>query len=96
MATQTIEHPDQRSGGDLEALFPGRYLSVTSFKGDGTGVPTPVWFVSDGAATVRVHRPALGKNPAHPPQPTGPCRVVPRGRQAAPQGRPSARGGAYS
>jgi PPOX class probable F420-dependent enzyme len=26
----------------------GRYLSVTSFKRDGTGVTTPVWFVSDG------------------------------------------------
>ena len=33
---------------DLEALFRGRYLSVTSFKRDGTGVATPVWFVSDG------------------------------------------------
>ena len=33
---------------DLEALFPGRFLSVTSFKRDGTGVATPVWFVSDG------------------------------------------------
>jgi PPOX class probable F420-dependent enzyme len=32
----------------LEALFPGRYLSVTSFRRDGTGVATPVWFVSDG------------------------------------------------
>jgi uncharacterized protein len=34
---------------DLDALFPGRYLSVTSFKRDGTGVATPVWFVSDGS-----------------------------------------------
>jgi PPOX class probable F420-dependent enzyme len=33
----------------LETLFPGRYLSNTSFKRDGTGVATPVWFVSDGA-----------------------------------------------
>lgn len=33
---------------DLDALFPGRYLSVTSYKRDGTGVATPVWFVSDG------------------------------------------------
>jgi PPOX class probable F420-dependent enzyme len=33
---------------DLDARFPGRYLSVTSFKRDGTAVPTPVWFVSDG------------------------------------------------
>jgi PPOX class probable F420-dependent enzyme len=27
--------------------FDGKYLSVTSFKSDGTGVATPVWFVSD-------------------------------------------------
>ena len=25
----------------------GKYLSVTSFKRDGTGVATPVWFVAD-------------------------------------------------
>ena len=48
MATQTMERPVQRAAADLEALFPGRYLSVTSFKRDGTGVATPVWFVSDG------------------------------------------------
>jgi hypothetical protein len=48
MATQTIERPVQRPAADLEALFPGRYLSVTSFKRDGTGVATPLWFVSDG------------------------------------------------
>jgi len=44
MSTQTIERPTV----DLGALFPGKYLSVTSFKRDGTGVATPVWFVSDG------------------------------------------------
>ena len=49
MATQTIERPVQRPSVDLETLFPGRYLSVTSFKRDGTGVATPVWFVYDGA-----------------------------------------------
>lgn len=48
IATPTIERPVARPGADLEALFPGRYLSVTSFKRDGTGVATPVWFVSDG------------------------------------------------
>jgi uncharacterized protein len=48
MATQTIERPVQRSPADLAALFPGRYLSVTSFKRDGSAVATPVWFVSDG------------------------------------------------
>ena len=48
MATQTIERPVQRPAADLDALFTGRYLSVTSFKRDGTGVATPLWFVSDG------------------------------------------------
>lgn len=43
---QTVERSVQASH-DLEALFRGRYLSVTSFKRDGTGVATPVWFVSD-------------------------------------------------
>ena len=46
-ATPTIE-PGLDRTADLEALFPGRFLSVTSFKRDGTGVATPVWFVSDG------------------------------------------------
>ena len=27
---------------------PGKYLSLTSFRRDGTGVATPVWFVEDG------------------------------------------------
>lgn len=48
MTTQTIERPRERPTVDLEARFRGRYLSVTSFKRDGTGVATPVWFVSDG------------------------------------------------
>ena len=48
MATQTIERPVRRPAAKLKTLFPGRYLSVTSFKRDGTGVATPVWFVSDG------------------------------------------------
>jgi hypothetical protein len=49
MATEMIERPVQRPAAELEALFPGRFLSVTSFKRDGTGVATPVWFVSDGS-----------------------------------------------
>lgn len=49
MATQTIERTTPRTPAlDLGALFPGRYLSVTSFKRDGTGVATPVWAVSEG------------------------------------------------
>jgi uncharacterized protein len=27
--------------------FPGRYLSITSFRRDGTGKATPVWFVQE-------------------------------------------------
>jgi uncharacterized protein len=49
MATQTIERPVQWSAADLEARFRGRYLSVTSFKRDGTAIATPLWFVSDGS-----------------------------------------------
>jgi len=48
MPTQMIERPVHSPDVDLEARFPGRYLSVTSFKRDGDAVATPVWFVSDG------------------------------------------------
>jgi|SRR5579859_369456 len=54
MSTETIERPFERAVDrqtslrpDLQALFPGRYLSVTTFKRGGTPVATPVWFVSD-------------------------------------------------
>ena len=46
-STQAIEPPIAQAA-ELQALFPGRYLSITSFKRDGTGVATPVWFASDG------------------------------------------------
>ena len=49
MAIHTIGRPGQRSAADLQALFPGRFLSVTSFRRDGSGVATPLWFVSDGS-----------------------------------------------
>jgi uncharacterized protein len=49
MEPQTIarvsERPDGLGGSELEARFPGKYLSLTSFRRDGTGVATPVWFV---------------------------------------------------
>ena len=32
----------------LEAAFPGKYVSLTSYRRDGTAVATPVWFVVDG------------------------------------------------
>jgi PPOX class probable F420-dependent enzyme len=43
MSTETIERAHR-----LETTFQGKYLSLTSFKRDGTGVATPVWFVVDG------------------------------------------------
>ena len=33
--------------GRAMARFEGKYLSLTSFRRDGTSVATPVWFVSD-------------------------------------------------
>jgi len=36
------------------AVFPGRYLSITSYRRDGTAVATPVWFVErDGALLIQ-------------------------------------------
>lgn len=78
MATQTIERPVRRPAVDLEALFPGRYLSVTSFKRDGTGVATPVWFVSDGTrlfALTDLHSPKVRRMRRNPRVLIAPCRV---------------------
>ena len=30
------------------ATITGKYLSITSYRRDGTGIATPVWFVADG------------------------------------------------
>ena len=46
MSTHAIERP--ATAVDVAARFPGKYLSLTSFRRDGTGVATPVWFVADG------------------------------------------------
>ena len=78
MATQTIEPPVQRTGADLEALFPGRFLSVTSFKRDGTGVSTPVWFVSDGRrlfALTDLHSAKVRRIRREPRVLVAPCRA---------------------
>ena len=78
MTTQTIERPVERPAADLEALFPGRYLSVTSFKRDGTGVATPLWFVSDGGRLFALTdlRSAKVRRIRHNPQVlVAPCRA---------------------
>jgi PPOX class probable F420-dependent enzyme len=35
-------------GAPVMWTFPGKYLSITTYKRDGTGVATPVWFVQEG------------------------------------------------
>ena len=43
----------QDGGMDLETLARSKYLSLTTFRKDGTAVATPVWLVRDGD-TLRV------------------------------------------
>ena len=69
----TVERP-----ADLDSRFPGRYLSVTSFKRDGSGVATPVWFVSDGRrlfAFTDLHSPKIRRIRRSPRALVAPCRV---------------------
>ena len=53
----------------LEERFPGKYLSLTSYKRDGTGVATPVWFVIDDGRLLVMTDPEsfkakrIGRNP---------------------------------
>ncbi|MEW2301100.1 PPOX class F420-dependent oxidoreductase [Streptomyces sp. NPDC006655] len=39
---------DDTTGTALDRLGAGKYLLVTSYRKDGTPVPTPVWVVRDG------------------------------------------------
>ena len=55
--------------------FDGKYLSLTSFKRDGTGVPTPVWFAGDdGHLLVETDAPYLTPMP-HRGRPNQPAYV---------------------
>jgi PPOX class probable F420-dependent enzyme len=77
MATQTIGRPAQRHA-DSKPAFPGRYLSVTSFKRDGSGVATPLWFVSDGTrlfAFTDLHSPKVKRIRRNPNVLVASCRV---------------------
>jgi uncharacterized protein len=52
---QAVHHHPAPQGRPDETppTFPGKYLSLTSFRRDGTGVATPVWFVeADGRLLV--------------------------------------------
>ena len=76
-ATQAVGSPPERTA-DLEALFPGRFLSVTSIKRDGTGVATPVWSVSDGSrlfAFTDLHSPKIWRIRRNPRVLIASCRA---------------------
>jgi uncharacterized protein len=76
-ATLTAEHSLEQPA-DLDARFPGRYLSVTSFKRNGTGIATPVWFVSDGGrlfAFTNLHSPKIWRIRRNPRVLVAACRV---------------------
>jgi PPOX class probable F420-dependent enzyme len=80
-----MEPPAQSSASNLEREFPGRYLSVTSFKRDGTGVATPVWFISDGSrlfAFTDLHSAKVRRIRRNPDVLIAPCRVNGRLRRA--------------
>ncbi len=50
------------SGGvTMEQLAEASYLRLTTFKRDGTAVPTPVWVVRDGDLLAVITGPATGK-----------------------------------
>ena len=78
MTTQTLERPAAQPAVDLEALFPGRFLSITSFKRDGTGIATPVWAASDGRrlyAFTDLHSAKVRRIRRHPKVLVAPCRA---------------------
>ena len=78
MSSPTTARPVKGAAPDLEALFPGRYLSVTSYKRDGTGVATPLWFVSDGSrlfALTDLHSAKVRRIRRNPRVLIAPCRA---------------------
>jgi uncharacterized protein len=70
----------------LEERFPGKYLSLTSYKRDGTGVATPVWFVIDDRRLLVMTDPESFKVKRirrNPDVTIAPCTVTGRLRGAA-------------
>ena len=68
--TVTKASDEPRQPAVTLAAFPGKYVSLTSYRRDGTAVATPVWFVRQdgrllvetGAASGKVKR--IRRNPA--------------------------------
>lgn len=54
-------HPAGHDAPELESRFSGKYLSVTSFKRDGSPVATPVWFVIENGRLLIYTDPASYK-----------------------------------
>jgi PPOX class probable F420-dependent enzyme len=46
---------------DIDTLARAKYISLTTFKKDGTPVATPVWLARDGDTLVVVTEPSAGK-----------------------------------
>jgi PPOX class probable F420-dependent enzyme len=46
---------------DVETLAKGKYISLTTYRKDGTPVATPVWLAQDGDGLVVVTEPSSGK-----------------------------------
>jgi PPOX class probable F420-dependent enzyme len=49
------------ASADLATLDRGKYIRLTTFKRDGTAVPTPVWFAVDGSTLLVWTDAASGK-----------------------------------
>jgi len=77
MSTQTIE----RTAPPSAARMPGKYVSLVSFKRDGTPVATPMWFVVDGdrlLAITDAHSAKVKRIRRNPKVTVAPCK--PSGR----------------
>src|SRR5207247_1347972 len=74
----------------LMIVIPGKYLSLTSFKRDGTPVATPVWFVQEGRRVFVETDPNSGKARrirANPAVRVAPCTATGRLRGGQVTGR---------
>ena len=72
----------------------GKYLSLTSFRRDGTEVATPVWFVPDNGRLLVVTDAELGQGEADPAQPRNQDGSLLRERPTARRPGPGTRRGA--
>ncbi len=64
------------AGSGLDSRFPGKYLSLTTYKRDGSAVATPVWFViNDGRLLVQTREQSfkVGRIRRNPAVTIAPC-----------------------